>query len=210
MDANRERYGKASNPNRLGRPPGSGGRYLLTGLLKCEICAVIETAWKRVEARGAAGIDDRSDRQSRDRLAWVREELRNLGEAIATRGTSVTLLDSLDQREREQRALTEKIAAHELVKGGGLRAHKAAMAHLREAMADWRGLLGKRGVATRNALKQLIVNRLAMEPTEDEHGRGYRFSGTTTIDAVIAGILPSNLASPGGNPTSYLEGPLAA
>ena len=66
---------------------------------------------------------------------------------------------------------------------------------LDERLADWRGLLRRHPVQGQQVLKRLIVGRLMFEPTAEGDERYYTFTGTGTIEPLLAGQVVQKLAS---------------
>jgi hypothetical protein len=253
MRANRERAAGGKNPKHPGRPPGSGGKYLLTGLLTCGVCgagleamsrhqsngrryfygcsayrnkgravcgnsllapmedanrgvlsalqnqllspAVIEAAWNRLAAHlDGNGEDARLPRLRRE-LAELRRELENLGGAIAALGNSDTLVGQIRKREADARSVHQAIESIEAAAAADTPTSEV-IDGIRAAFADWRGMIERHASEARLLVRRLIQGRLAFMPKTDAFGRRYEFSGVGTVEPVLAGILPSNLASP--------------
>ena len=66
------------------------------------------------------------------------------------------------------------------------------MEELTARLTDWRDMLAEQSGQANRLLRQVIVGKLTMTPGED----GYRFTGTGTMQPIVAGLVPHNLASP--------------
>jgi hypothetical protein len=79
------------------------------------------------------------------------------------------------------------------------------MADLGEQLTNWRALFTGNSAQARGVLKQTIVGRLDMVPNRSDGS--YAFTGTGTIEPLIAGVVPHCVASPGGlEPPAYRLG----
>jgi hypothetical protein len=65
------------------------------------------------------------------------------------------------------------------------------MEELTTRVTEWRSLLEQQSGDTNRLLRQVLVGKVTMTPGED----GYRFKGTGTVQPIVAGLVPHNLAS---------------
>ncbi len=135
-------------------------------------------------------------------LAQVRAELERLTAAVAGGGELTTLVQAIRDREERRRALQVSLA--EVVKVKPWTADRAAIVEeLSARVNDWRALLAEQSGEANRLLRQVLVGKLTMTPSED----GYRFTGTGTVQSLVAGLVPHNLASPIGMEDFYARDP---
>src|SRR5262245_45595862 len=68
-----------------------------------------------------------------------------------------------------------------------------------EKLSDWRSVLRQEASEARTILRQVLVNRLDLRPTEVNGERLYAYRGEFTIGGLFEGtIRPQALASPTG------------
>jgi hypothetical protein len=79
--------------------------------------------------------------------------------------------------------------------------------HLREKLADWRGLLQRHMPEARAVLPTLLVGPLTFTPVDDGRRRGYEFRGTISIDRLLAGVidLPMRTRAEDMSPTHLVQ-----
>jgi hypothetical protein len=103
-----------------------------------------------------------------------------------------------------QRLSSEKTPAHRAQRHGGRgvaaeRQRERVLDELRDALADWRGLLRQEPGPARRALRALLTGRLVFTPGERAGEPFYAFSGEGTLGKVIEGLaLPKGGVSPAG------------
>jgi hypothetical protein len=71
-----------------------------------------------------------------------------------------------------------------------------ALDTMRQALADWQGMLRQDIPVARRALRALLAGRLTFMPQEREGERFYAFEGSSTVSPVIAEVLPKAFGSP--------------
>jgi len=71
-------------------------------------------------------------------------------------------------------------------------------ARLEAKLADWRGMLRRHIVQTRQILRKLLPDPIVLTPHDDMQGAALR--GTAALGTLISGLFPgpTNLASPAG------------
>ncbi len=66
-------------------------------------------------------------------------------------------------------------------------------------LADWRTTLRTETPEARQVIRQIVVDRIAFEATEEAGARAYRYRGTYTLGGLFEGIVgPQAVASPTG------------
>ena len=69
-------------------------------------------------------------------------------------------------------------------------------ATIRKLLGDWQGLLRSTPTKARPILRELLVGRLVLTPTQLPIGRFYEFTGTATYGALLSGVV-AGLVPPG-------------
>lgn len=123
-------------------------------------------------------------------IAAVDQEIGRLTEAIASSSTAVpTLLEALQARQRRR---DELIAVTSTSAPSGVqRDVKAIEAAVRERLAAWRSLLTRQTQDGRELLRQVLVGPLRFMPD----GKVYRFHGKAALGRLLAGTVPTFVAS---------------
>ena len=126
-------------------------------------------------------------------LRQLDAELARLAQAVAGGGDVPALVAAMRQRETQRQALLSCGMARHV---STVPAADVVMAELREQLTNWRALFTGNPAQARGVLKQTIVGRLDMVPNRSDGS--YAFTGTGTIEPLIAGVVPHCVASPGG------------
>ena len=127
-------------------------------------------------------------------LARIDEELARLTTAVADRrGELRSLLAAIRDREQRRQALVDNLAVRQNARPCSTD-RATIVKELSGRLAEWRTLLQQEPSHANRLLRQVLVGKLRMTP--EEHG--YRFTGTGTIEPIVAGLVPHNLASPTG------------
>jgi site-specific DNA recombinase len=153
--------------------------------------AVLESAVQRAVGRLTASSND--DGTVAEELRRVNEELSRLTEAVAKGGDLPVVLTALREREARRQTLLSRRATRDRTP---VPSADAIIADLQSRIADWRLLFHDHPGQARTVVKQLIVGRLDMTPHRDEGY--YSFTGTGTIEPLLAGVVPHSVASPRG------------
>lgn len=80
-------------------------------------------------------------------------------------------------------------------------------AQLEARVTDWRGLLGANVSHARQLLRKLLVGPVRLTPIGPDQ-RVYRFEATVSLGKLLSGLFPTSVASPRGQPETYLERPI--
>jgi site-specific DNA recombinase len=144
---------------------------------------------EELELRRAGGREGRI----KEELAGVEMELKRLAEGIASGGNFPSLLNAVKVREEERERLRQQLAAG----GGGQKGLDPVTMEvkLRSRLGDVRGLLRRQRDQAREALQMLIEGRLTFGPRK---GAIYEITGTGTLEPLLRGLVPQNVASPTG------------
>ena len=141
------------------------------------------------EDRGAALLDE---------LTRIEAEVARLAQAIAAGGQIPALLAALQQREQRRSHLRAELATLErqATVHRGVGYMERALEVMREALADWRGMLRQETGPACQALTSLLAGRLVFTPRERGGGRFYEFEGPGTVSKIIAGLaLPRGVVT---------------
>ena len=126
-------------------------------------------------------------------LSRLDEELTRLTAAVAGGGNLPSLLAALHEREERRWALQVDLAARRSQHRQTVD-RKAIVRDLSARVAEWRTLLASQPEQANRLLRQVLLGKLTMTPVEE----GYRFEGVGTVEPILAGLVPHNLASPTG------------
>ena len=134
-------------------------------------------------------------------ITQLYHELKRLSAAVAAGGELTSLIEAVKVGEARREELRPDLASLTLRRAefdaGKLRQQ------FDERLADWRGLLRWHPVQGQQVLERLIDGRLTFEPTADGEERYYRFTGTGTVEPLLAGQVVQKLASPTGKNILY-------
>jgi hypothetical protein len=136
-------------------------------------------------------LDDDRSAEKREtmtkRLATLDKECGNLAKALARGGELDALLDELRTREAERTTLKKRLGA---LDANDRRFSRTALrSKLAVYLRDLKTALTSDVVAQAQAvLKMLVAGRLAFAPQTDG---SYRFTGTGTVEPVVAGLVPT-------------------
>jgi DNA invertase Pin-like site-specific DNA recombinase len=134
-------------------------------------------------------------------LTQVESELARLTLAVAGGGELASLVRAI--REREARSAELQATLATLARAQQWTADRAVIVEeLTARLTDWRALLEEQSGRANRLLRQVLVGKLRMTPGDD----GYHFRGTGTVQPVVAGLVPHNLASLRGPNPFYLVG----
>jgi len=158
--------------------------------------AVLETSlYKAIAGLEAPAQEDPSG-ALRDELARVETETARLAQAIAAGGALPALVAAIQERDRRRAYLLGELQTLERRSRRGAVDVDLVLDLLRDALADWRGLLRQETGPARQALTSLLAGRLVFTPRECPDGRFYEFEGPGTVSKVIAGLaLPRGLVT---------------
>jgi site-specific DNA recombinase len=148
------------------------------------VIRVLRYAIEGLTPAADAGVPQQTALQAE--LGVLEQELARLTTAIAQGGDLGSLLAGVHAREQRRRALQQELA--------GLQALKPLTAvdlgqlqrEVEIRVADWRGLLTRQVLQSRQILKKLLVGRIVFRRREDG---SYEFSGQATLGKVLAGIV---------------------
>jgi site-specific DNA recombinase len=119
-------------------------------------------------------------------LTILEQELARLAAAVAQGGELKPLLDGIQAREQRRRTLQTEVAGLEGLRPVSARDLQDIQRDVKERLADWRGLLRRQVVQSRQILRKLLVGRIVFRPREDGI---YEFSGQASLGRVLAGIV---------------------
>ena len=169
------------------------------GALPGNIFRLTNEGWSiRYEGKAALAANTSIERRSslERELAKLEQELKRLTMAVAAGGELTSLVEAVTAGEKRRRELQSELASltsrRAEFDGAKLRQQLA------KRLADWRGLLRRYPVQGQQVLKRLIDGRLTFEPTVEGDERYYRFTGTGTVEPLLAGQMVQKLASPRG------------
>ena len=119
------------------------------------------------------------------------------GAGMAGRAIDIkTLVAAIQERDRRRAYLLGELQTLERRSRRGAVDVDLVLDLLRDALADWRGLLRQETGPARQALTSLLAGRLVFTPRECPDGRFYEFEGPGTVSKVIAGLaLPRGLVT---------------
>jgi hypothetical protein len=126
------------------------------------------------------------------------EELRRLTIAIATGGNIPVLISAVEDRERQRQRLQADLDQLNIIEqSSGLDARQIEQ-DLRGRLVDWKGLLRANVQQARQAIRKLLVGRLALTPNEDKSE--FTISGTGLLEPLLeqALALPKAGVTPAG------------
>jgi len=158
--------------------------------------AVLETSLYKALAALEAPAQEDPSAGLRDELARVESETARLAQAIAAGGTLPALVAAIQERDRRRAYLLAELRTLERRSRREAVDVDLVLDLLRDALADWRGLLRQETGPARQALTSLLAGRLVFTPRECPDGRFYEFEGPGTVSKVIAGLaLPRGLVT---------------
>ncbi len=64
---------------------------------------------------------------------------------------------------------------------------------LRDAVAEWRAILGRQVPQARQIVTKLLADKLTFTPEDRDGRRGFRFRATGTVEKLVAGVVPGSL-----------------
>lgn len=160
--------------------------------------------------RPALAAEDERRGQLEAEARALQAEIDRLVSAVAASGNLQALADGLRSREERKAKLDAEVArlaqraALQRVDWGTVRTQ------LEARVADWRGLLGANVSHARQLLRKLLVGPVRLTPTSPEQS-AYRFEATISVGKLLAGLLPTSVASPTGRaPVVYAVLPRSA
>jgi site-specific DNA recombinase len=179
----RKQRGRAVCPNTLEVPLGAADQAVLAAVERDVLCVeVLETALAKalgaLEPQADAG--DGREAGLREELARLEAEVAHLAAAIAAGGELPGLLDALQARERRRAHVRAELAGLERERAAAVRTtfgRGRVLDQLREALADWQGLLRQETGPAHQALRALLTGRLVFTPEERDGDARYTFSG---------------------------------
>jgi site-specific DNA recombinase len=152
--------------------------------------AVLETALFKALAVLEGQREQDGAEPLRQELARLDAEVGRLTAAIAAGGALESLLAALQDREQHRAHFRVAITEHERQQAA--RSDPGdALAVMREASRDWRGMLHAETGPARTALQALLAARLTFTPGPD----GYEFSAPGTVAPIIAGLVPKGIGA---------------
>ena len=119
-------------------------------------------------------------------LAVLEQELARLAAGVAQGGDLTVLLEGIRAREQRRRALQEELAGLEGLRPVSARDLQDIQQDVEGRLTDWRGLLRRQVVQSRQILRKLLVGRIVFRQREDGV---YEFSGQASLGRVLAGIV---------------------
>ncbi len=119
-------------------------------------------------------------------LAVLEQELARLAAAIAQGGELKPLVDGIQGREQRRRALQTELAGLEGLRPVSARDLQDIQQQMEVRLADWRGLLRRQVVQSRQILRKLLVGRIVFRQREDG---AYEFSGQASLGRILAGVV---------------------
>ena len=199
MPATHKRKGSVICGNDLAVPQESAEQAILEGavanLLDAQaLSELLEAAYRRVVTPG----NNKRERQIERQLKKIDTELANLVAAVAAGGNAGLLVQAIKDKESEKGRLNADLQALIVARQAAPTDPAAVRGKLEKIVADWRGCLQKRPQQARDRLKTLIVDRIVFTPREDERGRFYELNGVGTVEPILRGLAPHNVASPTG------------
>jgi hypothetical protein len=154
--------------------------------------------YKALAALRPPDRDEVPGQRLRAELAKLEAEIGRLATAIAENGDLRALIEARRQREARRARLAAELDAlnREPALDRDADAIASALDTMRQALADWQGMLRQDIPAARRALRALLAGRLTFTPQEREGERFYAFEGSSTVSPVIAEALPKAFGSP--------------
>ena len=119
-------------------------------------------------------------------LAVLEQELARLAAGVAQGGDLKVLLEGIRAREQRRRALQEELAGLEGLRPVSARDLQDIQRDVEGRLTDWRGLLRRQVVQSRQILRKLLVGRIVFRQREDAV---YEFSGQVSLGRLLAGIV---------------------
>ena len=163
-----------------------------------DVLPILDGALAALSAEDVTGTRERLEAKQ----ATLGRELTNLAEGIAA-GKGVTLVEAITTRERKQAMLREELAGLTRLQAVVPLDRGRLAATLRARLTDWQGLLAREPAHARQMLRKLLDGRLVFTPLAGE-GSLVEFTGTGTLDPVIAGIITGGgLPTAGVAPTGF-------
>jgi site-specific DNA recombinase len=176
-------------------------RAVLDAVERDVLCVEIleTTLWKALDVLRPQDADAAAGELARlrDELGRLDAEVVRLAGAIAAGGDLPALLDALQDRERRRAHLRAQLAGVERERASQSRHGDVAgiLDALRGKLTDWQGMLHAEVGPARQALRALLAGRLVFTPEERDGERLYTFEGPGTASPILAGVLPTALAS---------------
>ena len=164
---------------------------LLEELLTPDRLAVV---LERLLARAAAERDtpDTTRVDVERQLAQAERALDRLTAAVAAGGDVPALVEAIKTQDARRRSLRQRL--EELQRAPVTFDHRLER-RLREAVAEWRAVLGRQVGQARQIVTKLLVGRLTFVPERRKGLCGFRFQATGTVEKLIAGVVPGQLST---------------
>ena len=149
---------------------------------------VVRRALRRVLGELNAPTDTVVPRRTalRAELGVLDQELFRLAAGVAQGGDLTVLLEGIRARVQRRRALQEELAGLEGLRPVSARDLQDIQRDAEGRLTDWRGLLRRQVVQSRQILKKLLVGRIVFREREDGV---YELSGQASLGRVLAGIV---------------------
>jgi hypothetical protein len=155
-----------------------------------------------IEARAMFEASQRTDDRARLRreLETVEREQRRLTEAIAAGADAPVLIERLRVTEARRREIAALIEAQQTRHAPAWREIEC---RVRQSVTDWRSLLTGDVGEARQGFRQLLRAPILFTPYVEHGRRGIRFEGRIGLDAIIGGDVVTKMASPSGPERLY-------
>jgi hypothetical protein len=199
------RRGKAICPNKIEIPMRAADAAVIETLLDeiltpDRLARVAERAVELAKAeQDAPDLRGGIERQ----VAECQTALDRLTAAVAAGGDVPALVDALKVQDGRRRDLERRL---EILDAPAVRFDAKLEQRLRDAVEEWREVLGRQVPQARQIVQKLLAEKLTFAP-EDRHGRrGFRFNATGTVEKLVAGAVPGSLqgvVSPRGTDSNH-------
>lgn len=196
------RRGKAICPNRYEIPMERADAAVIEALLADVLTPeVLEAVTRRavelarVEQDSAPDLRDATERQ----LADCRTALGRLTAAVAAGGDVPALVEAIKAQDGQRQALERRLRA---LDSPVAKFDPALERRLREAVGEWRAVLGQQVAQARQVVQKLLAEKVTFTPIDRSGRRGFRFQTVGTVEKLIFGSVPGCLQSVVG-PTGF-------
>ncbi len=164
----------------------------------------LATVVTRLLTRAAAARDtpDTTRGDVERQLADVEAALGRLTAAVASGGDIPALVDAIKTQDTQRRALRGRLEA---LQRPAVTFDHVLERRLREAVTEWRDVLGRQVAQARQIVDKLLSDRLTFAPETRNGCRGFRFQAMGTVAKLVSGVVPGELSTlhTGASPTGF-------
>ena len=111
-------------------------------------------------------------------------------QAVAAGGDVPALVDAIKIQDSQRRLLERKL---EDLRRPAVVFDQALEQRLRDAVGEWREILGRQIPQARQIVTKLLEGRLTFTPESSDGRPGFRFQATGTVEKLVSGVVPECL-----------------